>query len=69
MDSYEIDDCFDFNNSSDISITGLEDQYIDISDNIQSEELTEEIITEANKPYRETFVIPIEHFIRIENND
>ena len=69
MDNYEIDENFDFNNDLSDSITGLESEYIAISDNIQSEDLIEEIITKANKPYRETFVIPIEQLIRIENND
>lgn len=46
----------------------LDNTIIDLPDNIDNN-LNDEKIAKLNKPYRETFVIPIEYIIRIEEND
>lgn len=46
----------------------LDNTTIDLPDNIDNN-LNDEKIAKLNKPYRETFVIPIEYIIRIEEND
>ena len=46
----------------------LDNKIIDLPDNIDNN-LNDEKIAKLNKPYRETFVIPIEYIIRIEEND
>lgn len=43
----------------------LDNTIIDLPDNIDNN-LNDEKIAKLNKPYRETFVIPIEYIIRIE---
>lgn len=66
-------DEFDYINNETVDESGFEEIEIDeknfysVSD--MSLELKEEMIYSEDKPYRETFAIPIQHIIRIEEND
>lgn len=63
-----------YDNISELFNTG--DEYFENYDNkLESEEfdlnnnLDEELFNKVDKPYREKFIIPIKHIIRIEEND